>query len=464
MGRNETSCLRNISCDSMEQQTMKVRPALLKRKNQDSSELLNHSNHRRNKSQQVRFKEDTTNTNPPGFAELDLKSGENTQLINGKSEKCHSRSMCSFPYSKSQKGLQTVAVQTSPRLRKNLPILKEKNPTATKHLNKSPRGSSCVQFNGDLSDEDMAIKLSHLRTGDTLEGFIGARKYCSFKQVISKAQSNGPINECSGMEFDETFQRVTVSTQVPENSMESISEEYEESNVNLETEQTLQDSSGCPDRYNSQCTQSSISHVCFTKHREQKTEEHIDRLNKNIVEKFKENIDSKKIINVTPSLSSNLSYCFHSEHQSHKVSEGTPTTRSSQISRTFEKKDKLQDATTKTRTEKNPTQPNTAQCSRGVEQSNFFPKIETHYNTYDETKEGNPGHTTQGELCSLQGKLKSIEESLQSNQEKIKILLNVIQDLEKARAFSEGRNFYRTGQDLNNCSTCQSTACIIYRI
>ncbi|KAJ7316276.1 hypothetical protein JRQ81_002438, partial [Phrynocephalus forsythii] len=26
------------------------------------------------------------------------------------------------------------------------------------------------------------------------------------------------------------------------------------------------------------------------------------------------------------------------------------------------------------------------------------------------------------------------------------------------------RNFYRTGQDLNNCSTCQNTACIIYSV
>lgn len=30
-------------------------------------------------------------------------------------------------------------------------------------------------------------------------------------------------------------------------------------------------------------------------------------------------------------------------------------------------------------------------------------------------------------------------------------------------ALSCRRNFYRTGQDLNNCSTCQNTACIIYR-
>ena len=49
-----------------------------------------------------------------------------------------------------------------------------------------------------------------------------------------------------------------------------------------------------------------------------------------------------------------------------------------------------------------------------------------------------PIHLAQGELCDLQGRLQSVEESLHSNQEKIKVLLNVIQDLEKARALTEG--------------------------
>ncbi|XP_041710048.2 verprolin-like [Coregonus clupeaformis] len=60
--------------------------------------------------------------------------------------------------------------------------------------------------------------------------------------------------------------------------------------------------------------------------------------------------------------------------------------------------------------------------------------------------------------------LHSVEESLLSNQEKIKVLLNVIQDLEKSKALSEGRCSYRTGQDINNCPTCQKTACIIYSV
>ncbi|XP_063732189.1 protein INSYN2B isoform X2 [Eleginops maclovinus] len=62
----------------------------------------------------------------------------------------------------------------------------------------------------------------------------------------------------------------------------------------------------------------------------------------------------------------------------------------------------------------------------------------------------------------LESQLHSVEENLQSNQEKIKVLLNVIQDLEKSKALSEGS--YRTGQDINNCPTCQKTACIIYSV
>uniref|UniRef100_A0A8C2X934 Protein FAM196B n=2 Tax=Cyclopterus lumpus TaxID=8103 RepID=A0A8C2X934_CYCLU len=73
---------------------------------------------------------------------------------------------------------------------------------------------------------------------------------------------------------------------------------------------------------------------------------------------------------------------------------------------------------------------------------------------------GPPGSAPRG----LERKLQSVEENLQSNQEKIKVLLNVIQDLEKSKALSEGRSSYRTGQDINNCPTCQKTACIIYSV
>ncbi|XP_066573237.1 inhibitory synaptic factor 2A-like [Amia ocellicauda] len=64
----------------------------------------------------------------------------------------------------------------------------------------------------------------------------------------------------------------------------------------------------------------------------------------------------------------------------------------------------------------------------------------------------------------LHGRLQRVEERLLSNQEKIRVLLNVIQDLERNQALNQGRCSYRTGQDLNNCPTCQKTACIIYSV
>uniref|UniRef100_A0A8C7XWV7 Protein FAM196B n=1 Tax=Oryzias sinensis TaxID=183150 RepID=A0A8C7XWV7_9TELE len=81
---------------------------------------------------------------------------------------------------------------------------------------------------------------------------------------------------------------------------------------------------------------------------------------------------------------------------------------------------------------------------------------------------GAPGGLPDGRTVNaprgLERQLQTVEESLLSNHEKIKVLLNVIQDLEKSKAFSEGRKSYRTGQDINNCSTCQKTACIIYSV
>ncbi|KAJ3588025.1 hypothetical protein NHX12_011619, partial [Muraenolepis orangiensis] len=77
---------------------------------------------------------------------------------------------------------------------------------------------------------------------------------------------------------------------------------------------------------------------------------------------------------------------------------------------------------------------------------------------------GAPGGLTGGGGGEGGGGGGTVEESLLSNQEKIKVLLNVIQDLEKSKALTEGRRSYRTGQDINNCATCQKTACIIYSV
>ncbi|XP_072898210.1 uncharacterized protein [Hemitrygon akajei] len=74
------------------------------------------------------------------------------------------------------------------------------------------------------------------------------------------------------------------------------------------------------------------------------------------------------------------------------------------------------------------------------------------------------GRTTQCEITSLQSRLQNMEDVLHTSQQTIKVLLDVIQDLEKKEAVRDGRQSYHTGQDIANCGTCRDCACIIYSV
>ncbi|XP_069467587.1 inhibitory synaptic factor 2A isoform X2 [Ambystoma mexicanum] len=65
------------------------------------------------------------------------------------------------------------------------------------------------------------------------------------------------------------------------------------------------------------------------------------------------------------------------------------------------------------------------------------------------------------EVVDLKAQLHLMENLISSSQETIKVLLGVIQELEKGEAQREGLS-YRTGQDTANCDTCRNSACIIY--
>ncbi|XP_034566161.1 mucin-2 isoform X2 [Notolabrus celidotus] len=67
------------------------------------------------------------------------------------------------------------------------------------------------------------------------------------------------------------------------------------------------------------------------------------------------------------------------------------------------------------------------------------------------------------DIRSLQTQLHSLEGVLETSQNTIKVLLDVIQDLEKKEAERDGHS-YRTGQDIENCGTCRDCACIIYSV
>ncbi|KAF0881078.1 inhibitory synaptic factor 2A [Crocuta crocuta] len=67
------------------------------------------------------------------------------------------------------------------------------------------------------------------------------------------------------------------------------------------------------------------------------------------------------------------------------------------------------------------------------------------------------------EVVDLKAQLQVMEDLISSSQETIKVLLGVIQELEKGEAHREGLS-YRTGQDTANCDTCRNSACIIYSV
>ncbi|NWW49605.1 F196A protein, partial [Pedionomus torquatus] len=67
------------------------------------------------------------------------------------------------------------------------------------------------------------------------------------------------------------------------------------------------------------------------------------------------------------------------------------------------------------------------------------------------------------EVVDLKAQLQMMESLISSSQETIKVLLGVIQELEKGEAHREGLS-YRTGQDTANCDTCRNSACIIYSV
>ncbi|XP_044136815.1 protein INSYN2B [Bufo gargarizans] len=451
----------NVHCNSMEQQTMKVRSVLLKRKSFDTSDPTKQTNHHKSKSQQVRFKEDSTTQDAQDFVGLSKNHCDNISLINRKPGKSHTRTIRLLTCSQSQKGIQNIAIQTSPSLRKHIPNFKAKETT--------PKGilfteSSCAQVNGELSDDDIGTPISHLKLSDQFEEELKrVRRSSPLLHTVPKTQSNGPISKCSGLQFAEVLEQDAVSIHLPDNPIKNSIEETEKSNTDLQMYKTSDIPLECSVKSNINISQPSHVHVKPITSVDAKQAEIFFPLKQKVLLPKNNNIECKRILTLTPSFKSNLSYCFHSEHQqtdkSEKLQEFVLQPNHSHQQKTVTNLPRLQTKETDiTGSEKNTT--DTTGCTDSI---SSLPKIGIPHEANNKGKLTNPQHKSHSQFCSLQGKLQTVEESLQSNQKKIKILLNVIQDLEKARAFSEGR-FYRTGQDLNNCSTCQSTACIIYSV
>ncbi|XP_076743705.1 inhibitory synaptic factor 2A isoform X2 [Maylandia zebra] len=79
----------------------------------------------------------------------------------------------------------------------------------------------------------------------------------------------------------------------------------------------------------------------------------------------------------------------------------------------------------------------------------------------DQTQEACKQIVPMNQDGDVKAQLQAMENLISSSQETIKVLLGVIQELEKGEAHREGLS-YRTGQDTANCDTCRNSACIIY--
>ncbi|NXX82994.1 F196B protein, partial [Urocolius indicus] len=466
----------------MAQQNMKMRPVLLKRNSLDSADFMRQPHHRRTKSQQVRFKDDGVNTK----AELDTNSAQGTVFTTGKTEILRDYNFLlhhSPTFPRAQKGLRNIAIQTSPSLRKHFPVFRKKKLMVSKSLTEMPtEPANSLQVNGDLSEQEiMSSDLCYLRIANHLEdGFRNSKVDSELSPRPSKAQSNGPIHS----DDFSVSEKTTVSTQVPEYIHVSFPQD---SNVSMDAPDTTVNLSNSlysavtnSNEKNENSTPSSNSETAYpclsnsTNCSECNPHFGSCEVDKNDSEFLVASKDTsrKEPAPLSPPSNHSSSPRFLRDCQQareHKTDSSYVTlTKDDHTIRSLTTSNTSKSVLScNTEIEKNSTQSDVSQCNsclEGFHIKSYLPRNEIKPQTNKEISEINQIPLAHGELCALQGRLQSVEESLQSNQEKIKVLLNVIQDLEKSRALSEGRNFYHTGQDLNNCSTCQTTACIIYSV
>ncbi|XP_034292345.1 inhibitory synaptic factor 2A isoform X3 [Pantherophis guttatus] len=111
-----------------------------------------------------------------------------------------------------------------------------------------------------------------------------------------------------------------------------------------------------------------------------------------------------------------------------------------------------------------PTQAQCTQCNEQTLQVNVSPmEGKQPCQTAVAVSEGCQQIVPHTEVVDLKAQLQMMENLISSSQETIKVLLGVIQELEKGEAHREGLS-YRTGQDTSNCDTCRNSACIIYSV
>lgn len=447
----------------MAQPSMKVRPVLLKRSSLESVELVKQPHHRRSKSQQVRFKEDGNIKNPAG--EVNTQTPEDPGVMGKTQASRHHHPATyslSFPRSHKAGGFRSISIQTSPSLRKHFPVFKRKRLTASKSLVEMPTASpSAIQVNGNLSEQDIVSSdLAFLRLAQHLED--GPRRIKMphpFLPRMPKVQSNGPVSFCLESGTWMSTEKATAAIQVPDDICHSPTWEAREST--LSPESSAEDSNSIPalismcpgDGQRVMTSDPERVPPCSNNNSSANNIQGMEKLTPELLLP-KANPDDKDL--GLPS-SQSKKMCVPSPPRTHSSPEPGPHTQPAHLGKASDcpaSSDHHQDPESLRSSSafksvpvcwehvtKLPHQSDTPELQTALRSERLPSSIPRQENRAQGSREigaSNHSHLAQGELCDLQGRLQSVEESLHSNQEKIKVLLNVIQDLEKARALTEG--------------------------
>lgn len=453
MGRKETCFLHTLNCDSMAQQGIKVRPVLLKRNSLDSVDFKRQPHHRRSKSQQVRFKDEGTDNPTVAESELEaepprepctlgkMQASQHHNLVND--------SLCLPP---SHRGLQNIAIQTSPSLRKHCPAFKRKRITTSKSLTEMPQESEySIHVNGNLSEQDIiSSSLSYLSLTRQLDDGLKPTTTAAsvLFQGVPKAQCNGPIH--LGSDKIAILEKATVSTQVPEYThVDSTQDSFAIygpdtqlhfcSSVHSSTA-VRQSNENCSLRADSE---KSLPHIALNCNEATLCHSVYEIKSCTGLPAPKDDTSTMESILSSPQLPNSPLCCSLSENKQstqQKMNFGHKTPTKDNQTAAFVHNSSSSVPSCKTVMENissNTEVPQYDNCLEGFYINAHLPGTDIKPQ-HKEIKEINQIHLAPSELCALQDRLQSVEESLQSNQEKIKVLLNVIQDMERARALNEG--------------------------
>ncbi|XP_078087386.1 protein INSYN2B-like isoform X2 [Mustelus asterias] len=432
MGRKESNYLEPLRCNSAPLQNPKARSLALKQEGHDSVDFAGQVQQRKSKVQQVHFKEECMSNM--------RERTEGKPALKGKAQTSRPRGLanCSLVITKPQGVLKSIAIQTSPSLRKHLPKFKGKLKTTTR-LTKGSLSMESVKAtrvtltsNGlALETKDTAMQSKQTESGQAQKKGTERPARASPQSSIYSSVKRKSLSQASDPELQDTLQDKAVSCHCPDTSTDAHN--FENSMV-----------SGSPSDpgHSGSKVAASLPESCESRAHPKCSAVH--------------KLEPAPTRQCTATESRGSCHCKKEIWLDYSELPADCAGKSNQVGTDVSKSPLCSLSGVKagllgTESSPKPIRNHTASCNTEIKSQ-----------TSKRIKEINQIHLTPRDLCDLQGRMQFIEDTLQSNEHKIKVLLNVIQDMEKTKALNEGRNFYRTGQDLSNCSMCQNTACIIY--